>query len=46
MSKEAPTPEFNPEDGLKLLEEALSYFTPIPLPPSSTADYEDMPIAA
>lgn len=46
MSKSETTRAIDPETALRLLEESLSYFTPIPVPKATAQDYEDLPVAA
>jgi hypothetical protein len=46
MSKSETTQTLDPDTALRLLEESLSYFTPIPVPKATAQDYEDLPVAA
>lgn len=46
MSKNAPTPAFDADEALRLLEESLSYYSPVPLRKATWQDYEDLPLAA
>ncbi|MGI3186192.1 hypothetical protein [Nioella aestuarii] len=46
MSKLQTAHPIDPDEALRLLEESLSYFTPVPVPRATAQDYEDLPVAA
>ncbi|WP_420395860.1 hypothetical protein [Nioella sp.] len=46
MSKSETTQTIDSDTALRLLEESLSYFTPIPVPKATAQDYEDLPAVA
>jgi hypothetical protein len=46
MAEQPNTPAFDPDEALRLLEEAWAYFTPGPQPAPQGHAYEDLPIAA
>lgn len=46
MPDTAPHPEIDPDEALRLLEESLSYYTPVPRRKSDLPQYEDIPLAA
>jgi hypothetical protein len=46
VSKYEATQTFDPDTALRLLEESLSYFTPVPVPKATAQDYEDLPVVA
>ena len=46
MAEQPQIPAFDPDEALRLLDEAWAYFTPGPQPEPQTDAYEDLPIAA
>ena len=46
MAEQPSIPAFDPDEALRLLDEAWAYFTPGPHPEPLAQAYEDLPIAA
>jgi hypothetical protein len=46
MAEQPNTPVADPDEALRLLEQAWAYFTPGPPPAPPATFYEDVPIAA
>ena len=46
MTKHPNTPDIDPDEALRLLDEAWAYFTPGPRPDPQDPAYEDLPAAA
>ena len=46
MSKSKTAPVITPDEALHLLEESLSYFTPVPIRHVSLVEYEDLPLTS
>lgn len=46
MSKSKTIPATSPDEALRLLEESLSYFTPVPIRHVSLVEYEDLPLTS
>jgi hypothetical protein len=46
MAEQPNNPAFDPDEALRLLDEAWAYFTPGPQPEPQAQAYEDLPMAA
>lgn len=46
MAEQPKIPAFDPDEALRLIEQAWAYFTPGPAPEPQAVVYEDLPIAA
>ncbi|MDG3040829.1 hypothetical protein [Roseicyclus marinus] len=46
MAEQPKTPALDPDEALRLLDEAWAYFTPGPRPAPQAHPYEDLPLAA
>jgi hypothetical protein len=46
MAEQPHIPAFDPDEALRLLNQAWAYFTPGPQPEPQATPYEDLPIAA